>query len=254
MTLPQFRVDGQIALVTGASSGLGLRFAELLVAAGAVVGIAARREDKLAAVAARLGDSAIPIPMDVTDDAAIARGFDQLEAKAGGCASIIVNNAGMADPTGFLDAERAATEAVFATNQMAVFAVAQQAAQRMIKAGIGGSIINIASIAGLRTIGGAASYAASKAAVAHLTKVQALECARHGIRVNALAPGYITTDINAGFLASPAGEKLIKRIPMQRCGTPEDLDGALLLLASDAGAFMTGVVLPVDGGHLTSTL
>lgn len=254
MTLPSFRLDGKIALVTGASSGLGLRFAEVLAEAGAVVGLAARRKDRVDDLAARLGENAIPIPMDVTDPEAIANGFDQLEEKAGGTATVIINNAGIADPTGFLEAERQATEDVFATNQMAVFTVAQQAARRMIKAGLGGSIINIASIAGLRTIGGAASYAASKAAVAHLTRVQALECARYGIRVNALAPGYISTDINAGFLASAAGEKLIRRIPMQRSGTPQDLDGALLLLASDAGAFMTGVVLPVDGGHLISTL
>ncbi|MEG9863040.1 MAG: SDR family oxidoreductase [Parvularculales bacterium] len=254
MILPSFRLDGKIALVTGASSGLGLRFAEVLAEAGAVVGMAARRHERLTGLAAGIGDMAIPIPMDVTDADAVSRGFDTLEKQAGGCATVLVNNAGIVDPAGFLNADPKATEDVFATNQMAVFTVAQQAARRMAEAGTGGSIINVSSITGLRAVGGAASYAVSKAAVAHMTKVQALECARHGIRVNALAPGYITTEMNADFLASSAGEELIRRIPMQRSGTPEDLDGALLLLASDAAAFMTGVVLPVDGGHLTSTL
>ena len=254
MSLPSFRLDGQIALVTGASAGLGKRFAETLHAAGAVVGLAARRMDRLEDLADQLGERAIPLNMDVTDPASISTALDQLESRAGSTATIVLNNAGIADATGFLDAERTETEQVFTTNQLAVFEVAQQTARRMISAGTGGSIINIASIAGLRVIGGAASYAATKAAVAHLTKVQAFECARYGIRVNALAPGYIKTDINAGFLESEAGQKMIKRIPMQRSGIPGDLDGALLLLASDAGAFITGAVIPVDGGHLASTL
>lgn len=254
MSLPSFQLDGRIALVTGASSGLGLRFAETLHAAGAVVGLAARRKDRLDDLAGRLGEGAIPLKMDVTDPRSIAAALDRLEDAAGQSPSIIVNNAGIADPSGFLDAERKTTEEVFATNQLAVFDVAQQAARRMIKHSLAGSIINIASITGLRSVGGAAAYAASKAAVVHLTQVQALECARHGIRVNALAPGYIATEMNAEFLSSEAGRKLIRRIPMQRSGTPDDLDGALLLLASDAGAFITGAVIPVDGGHLTSTL
>ena len=254
MTLPSFRLDGRIALITGASSGLGQRFARVMIEAGATVGIAARRRDRLDELASTLGPAAIPLTMDVTDPASISAGLDALEASAGGRATVIVNNAGIADPNGFLKAQRSDTEAVFATNQMAVFDVAQQAARRMIEHGDSGSIINISSITGLRAVGGAASYAASKAAVAHLTKVQALECARHGIRVNALAPGYIATDMNADFLASDAGAALIRRIPLQRSGTAQDLDGALLLLAGDAGAFITGAVLPVDGGHLAASL
>lgn len=120
--------------------------------------------------------------------------------------------------------------------------------------GHGGSIVNIASVTAFRTAGQLAAYAASKAGLVHLTRVLALEWARHGIRVNAIAPGYIETDINRAFFASPAGEAVIRRIPQRRLGRPEDLDGALLLLASDAGRYMTGTTITVDGGHVTSPL
>jgi len=140
------------------------------------------------------------------------------------------------------------------TNLKGVWNVAQEAGQRMAKAGGGGSVINIASILGLRVSKGLMPYAVSKAAVVQMTKVLALEWAAQNIRVNAIAPGYFVTDINRDFLKSPAGQEIVSRIPQQRTGEMRDLEGPLLLLASDAGAFMTGAVVPVDGGHLVNTL
>jgi NAD(P)-dependent dehydrogenase (short-subunit alcohol dehydrogenase family) len=139
-------------------------------------------------------------------------------------------------------------------NLKGAFFVATEAARRMARAAHGGAIVNIASIAGIRAAGGIAAYAAAKAGLDHLTRVLALEWARFGVRVNALAPGYITTDLNRDFLAGEAGQAIAKRIPMRRFGEPSDLDGALLLLASDAGRFMTGATVVVDGGHLASAL
>ncbi len=247
-------LKGKRALITGASSGLGAHFAKTLIRHGAVVGLAARRLDRLNALATELGVNAHTVQMDVTDTSSIAIGFDEFEKQSGGMPDILINNAGMADPKGFLDAAPQDTQTVFDTNQTAVFNTAQNMSRRWIEANRGGVIINIASIAGLRVMGGAAAYVASKAAVAHLTKVQALELARYGIRANAIAPGYIETEINSGFLNSDAGAKLINRIPMRRTGQPEDLEGLILLLCSDRSAYMTGSVIPIDGGHLTTSL
>ena len=249
-----FNLKGKTALITGASGGLGAHFATVLANAGAHVGLAARRREKLDALAATLDGRGTAITMDVTAPESIAQGIDAFVEAKGALPDILINNAGIADPSGFLAAENDATDDVFATNQKAVFSMAQALSQRWVDAARPGVIINIASIAGLRPVGGAASYAASKAAVIQLTKVQALELAQYNIRVNALAPGYFATDINQGFLNSPAGEALIKRVPMRRVGRYQDLDGPLLLLASDAGQFMTGAVIPVDGGHLCSSL
>ena len=251
---PTFDLAGKLALVTGASSGLGKHFAQTLAKAGACVGIAARRRDRLEEMARASEGRMIAVEMDVTDPSSVAAGIDTLAAEAGQPVSILVNNAGITDATGFLKAKRENTEAVLATNQMAVFELAQAVSRRLVDAGCGGSIINIASIAGIRAMGGAAAYAASKAAVAHLTKVQALELARHGIRVNAIAPGYFETELNQEFLHSDTGQALIKRIPMRRTGQAHELDALLLLLASDHGSYMTGAVIHVDGGHLTSSL
>lgn len=240
----ELTVKGKRALVTGASGGLGLHFADVLAQAGASVTLAARRGDMVAREARRIGGTAAPL--DVTDPASIealfsTRSFD-----------IVVNNAGIADSKAALSMEIADFERVLATNLTGAFAVAQAAARQMQDTG--GSIINIASILGLRVSGHVAAYAASKAGVVHLTKALALEWARHGIRVNALCPGYVETPINAGFFATDAGQAVIKRIPQRRLGQASDLDGALLLLASDASSYMTGAVIAVDGGHLVSGL
>lgn len=254
MASSSFTMTGKHVLITGASSGLGAHFAKTLAGAGATVGLAARRRDRLVSLADAIGGNAHIIEMDVTDPSSIAAGIDAYAAAAGQLPDTLINNAGIADPKGFLDAERQDTKAVFETNQMAVFDTAQDLARRWVAQGMAGNIINIASIAGERVIGGAAAYAASKAAVAHLTKVQAMELARHNIRVNAIAPGYFATEINADFLQSDAAQKLIKRVPMRRIGAFQDLDGVLLLLASEMSSYMTGAVIPVDGGHLCASL
>lgn len=251
-----FGLQGKTALITGASVGLGAHFARTLAAAGCAVGIAARREDRLKQLEMRItqdGGTAMALPLDVTDNEATAACFAKLAARHG-IPSIIVNNAGIAVPKSFINATENDTASTIAVNQTAVWQVAQHGAKAMIDAGVSGSIINIASIAGIGQLGGAAAYGVSKAAVVQMTKIQAQELARHNIRVNAIAPGYFTTDMNASFLKSESGQKLINNIPMRRTGDVEELDGVLLLLASDRSSFMTGSVVPVDGGHLVASL
>lgn len=247
---------GKIALVTGASSGIGAHLARTLAEQGCRVAIAARRTDKLKTLQNALtsdGLKAFAVRMDVADRASVHSALDAIENKFG-TVEVLVNNAGVAGVHGFLEAPSGETDKVFAVNQKAVWDVAQAASRRLVKASLSGSIINISSITGLRAVGGASSYAVSKAAVAHMTRIQALEMARYNIRVNAIAPGYFPTELTDAFLNSAAGEKLLKRIPMKRIGRLEELDGPLTLLASDAGSFMTGTVIPVDGGHLLSSL
>lgn len=251
-----FGLEGRVALVTGASSGLGRHFARVLASAGCIVGLAARREGYLTSLAREIGDAggrAVVLRTDVTDAASVADSVARLAEEAG-TPTVLVNNAGMAKGAAFLDATDGDMRSTFALNQMAAWTVAQTVCRGMVAAGTGGSVINIASITGERPVGGAAAYAVSKAAVIHMTKVMALELARHDIRVNALAPGYFATDMNREFLQSEAGRKLLRRSPMRRAGAMEELDGPLLMLASDRGAFVTGAVLPVDGGHLVATL
>lgn len=243
-------IAGKSVLITGASGGLGLHFAEMLAVRGANVTLAARRAGPLKAACEAIvqaGGTARAVALDVTDPASVAAAVpDDID--------IVVNNAGISRAGPALQMDEADWHAVIDTNLSGVFRVAQAAGRAMQAHGRGGAIVNIASILGLRVAGGVAAYAASKAAVVHLTQALALEWARHGIRVNALCPGYVETDINRDYLASDAGLAQMRRIPMRRIGRPEDLDGALLLLASDAGRYMTGVALPVDGGHLISTL
>ena len=251
-----FALEGQVALITGASSGLGKHFSETLAAAGCIVGLAARRANKLRNVAEQveaLGGTAIVLEMDVTDATSVEAGLDRLTDIAG-TPTILINNAGTAVPASFLDAKPDETAQVFALNQNAPWQVTQSVCNRLVAAKLGGSVINIASITGLRTLGGAASYVVSKAALVQMTKVLALELARHDIRVNAIAPGYFATNLNRDFLESDAGQKIIRRVPMRRSGNMEDLDGTLLLLASERSRFMTGSIIPVDGGHLVSGL
>ncbi len=247
---------GKTVLVTGASQGLGAGFAVTLAGAGAKVALAARQTGKLADLQARIagaGGTAHAVAMDVTDAASVRAGFDAAEA-ALGPVDVLVNNAGIAIPKPFLEVTEADWDAVLDTNLKGCFLAGQEAARRMSKrfaeGGGGGSIINIASVLGQQVIGQLASYCASKAGLIHLTKSMGLELARVGVRVNAIAPGYIETPINAEFFASPAGEKLVRGIPQRRLGRENDLDGALLLLASDASRYMTGTVITVDGGFL----
>jgi 3-oxoacyl-[acyl-carrier protein] reductase len=246
-----FDLTGRVALVTGASQGLGRRFAQALAGHGAAVGLAARQVEKLedvkAAIAAAGGRAAC-VALDVTDAAAIERALDQVE-DALGPVGILVNNAGVAVPKGVLEQTEADWDRVVGTNLKGAFFVAQAAAKRMVAQG-GGAIVNIASVLALDVVGHLAPYAAAKGGLWQLTRSMALELARHGVRVNALAPGYIETEINRDFLATEAGERMKKRIPQRRFGTPEDLDGALLLLASDASRYMTGSIIVIDGGLL----
>lgn len=252
----RFRLDGRQALVTGASSGLGAHFARTLAQAGAHVVLAARRADRLQALAAEIeagGAQAHALSLDVCDAASVRAGFDAL-ATLGITPDVVVNNAGVAVSRPLLEQTEADWDGVVDTNLKGAWLVAQEAARRLVAANKPGSIVNIASITGERVAGGVAPYCASKAGLMQLTRAMALELARHGIRVNALAPGYVVTELNQDFLASAAGDKLRARIPQQRFGQTSDLDGPLLLLTSEAGGFMTGSVLAVDGGHLVSGL
>ena len=248
-------MQGKTVLVTGASSGLGEHFARVLAAAGAQVAVAARRRDRLESLAAEIvgaGGTALAVGMDVTDRESVAAALDEVAADLA-VPDVLINNAGIAAGGPALDVTDADWHKVIDTNLEGAWITAQETARRMRDNG-GGNIVNTASILGLRVSAGVAPYAISKAAVIQMTKVLALELARYQIRVNALAPGYIETDLNEDYLNSDAGQTMIKRIPMRRCGRLHDLDGPLLLLASNASAYMTGAVIPVDGGHLVNTL
>jgi 3-oxoacyl-[acyl-carrier protein] reductase len=250
-----FDLTGRTALVTGASSGLGVRFAQVLAGAGAAVVLVARRADRLAAVKADIeatGGRAISVAADVLDRDAMTRAFEQAE-RAFGCVTILVNNAGVAQQASrALELPEEEWRRVIATNLDAVFFWAQEAARRMLAAGERGAIINIASVLGFGVAKGTLAYAVAKSGVIQLTKALALELAFKGVRVNAIAPGWFVTEINHDYLTGEAGAALKREIPMGRFGEEGDLDGALLLLASDAGRYMAGATLVVDGGQMVA--
>ena len=255
MTNP-YDLHGKVALVTGASSGLGKRFAEVLAAAGASVALTARRVEQLQAVAdgiTQRGGRAAVVPLDVLDPASIAACVTGVEQVLGPI-DILVNNSGIALQKMALETTAQDWDSVIDTNLKGAFLMATEVARSMRKHARGGSIINIESILSFRQTQAVASYAASKAALTQLTRCLSLEFARHQIRVNGIAPGYFATEINREYFASEAGAALVKRIPQRRVGQPEDLDGPLLLLASDASRYMTGATLVVDGGHLCNAL
>jgi NAD(P)-dependent dehydrogenase (short-subunit alcohol dehydrogenase family) len=251
-----FRLEGQRVLVTGASSGLGRHFALTLAGAGAAVALAARSAARLAEVAGEvrsLGGKAVCVTLDVRDASSVREAVARMESDLGPITTL-VNNAGVVVSKPLLEHDEDDWDRVMDTNLKGAWLVAREVAGRMVAHGQGGNIINIASILGLRVVGGLPEYCASKAGLIHLTRAMALELARHRIRVNAIAPGYIRTDLNREFFQTEAGQALIRRIPQRRVGEPSDLDGALLLLASDASRYMTGSVITVDGGHLVSGL
>ena len=249
-----FDLKGHVALVTGASGGLGLRFAEVLAANGAAVALVARRPDKLKEAAAKIekaGGKAIAVVADVLDRAQMSRAFDQAERTLG-AVTILVNNAGVAHSIRATDVTEDEWNRVVRTNLDAVFFWAQEGARRMLAANKKGAIVNIASVLGFGVSKGTIAYATAKAGVIQMTKALGLELAFKGVRVNAIAPGWFVTDINRGYLSSEQGKNLTRDIPVGRFGQDGDLDGALLLLVSDAGAYIAGTTIVCDGGQMVA--
>jgi NAD(P)-dependent dehydrogenase (short-subunit alcohol dehydrogenase family) len=248
-----FNLQGRVALVTGASSGLGQQFARALADNGAAVALVARRAERLTAFKTEIeskGGRAIALEADVTDRAAMRRAFDAAE-QAFGTVTILVNNAGIAQSaTRAVEVTEEEWRKVLGVDVDAVFYNAQEAARRMLAAGKKGAIVNIASVLGFGVQKGTAAYAVAKAAVVQITKALAVELAFKGVRVNAIAPGWFVTEINDKYLSGEAGDALKRQIPMGRFGKEGDLDGALLLLASDAGSYITGATIVVDGGQV----
>jgi NAD(P)-dependent dehydrogenase (short-subunit alcohol dehydrogenase family) len=244
-----FSLQGRVAFVTGASSGIGRCLAQGLAAAGARVVAVARRADRLEELVHEIQQSsgiAAAVQADVTDTDSIERAFDAAE-KAFGTVNVIVSNAGVTDARNFLKIDPASRDAVFDTNLRGVWNVGQAGARRLVAAGQGGSIINVASVLGLGVQPGLASYCASKGAVIQLTRAMAIDLTKHNIRVNALAPGWFKTELNDAFFESPAGLERIAQMPVRRLGRIEELIGPVIMLASDAGSFMNGSVVAVDG-------
>ena len=247
-----FSLKGRVALVTGASSGLGVQFARALSDNGAAVALVARRADRLKSLQNEIegkGGRAVAIEADVTDDAAVVRAFDAAE-KAFGTVTILVNNAGIAHGGRAVEMPPEEWRKVLSTNLDAVFFWAQEAARRLLAAKKEGAIVNIASVLGLAVSKGAVAYATAKVGVVQVTKALAVELAFKGVRVNAIAPGWFVTEMNDEYLNGEAGAAIKREIPMGRFGNPGDLDGALLLLVSDAGSYITGATVVVDGGQV----
>lgn len=252
-----FSLKGQVALVTGASSGLGRAFAGMLAEAGASVVLAARRQEKCEEAAEEIrtatGANAIGIALDVTDPASIETALDAAEA-AFGTVTVLVNNAGAVVDRPLAETAPEDWSRVIETNLTGCWLMTQAVTKRLIAAGTGGRIVNVSSMLGTTPAGRVHAYAASKAGINQLTRTTALELARHGISINALAPGYIETDLNRDFLGGTAGQRLVKRVPQRRFGLAADLEGALLLLTAPAGRYMTGEIVTIDGGLSLSGL
>jgi len=247
-----FDVSKEIILVTGASQGLGRRFARVLSAHGAAVVLAARQTAKLKSLEDEIrgqGGRAVAVQMDVTDTASIGKAIDRAEA-ALGPVSVLVNNAGIAIEKLAVDQTEADWDSVINANLKGAYFAATEMARRMIARQQEGNIVNVASVLGFGVMKFLSPYTISKAGIIQATKAMALELAANRIRVNALAPGYIDTEMNHDFWSTDAGEKLTKRIPQRRVGAESDLDGAIMLLASNASRYMTGSVVTVDGGFL----
>ena len=246
--LGAFRLDGRVALVTGASSGLGARFASVLDAAGARVVLVAQRADRLDSLAGELTD-AVALPCDIADPASVTQ-LVALALEATGRIDVLVNNAGLSDPMPAEDEPLEVWHRILDVNLTGLFHVTQLAGRAMLAAG-SGSVINVASILGLVASGQIpqASYAASKGAVVNLTRELAVQWARRGVRVNAIAPGWFPSEMTEEMFGDEGSRRWMTRnTPMGRGGDGSELDGALLFLASDASSFVTGQTLAVDGG------
>lgn len=250
-------LNGKRILITGASSGIGAHLARTSARQGAHIALAARRTDRLEELSGELmeigAQSARPIALDVSDGASIHACRAQAVEAFGGL-DVLVNNAGIAREGPALDQTAEDFDEVMGVNLRGVWLMAISCGRHWRDTGQPGSIVNVASVLGLRVASGLASYAVSKAGVVQMTKALALEFARHNVRVNALAPGYFQTEINEGFFDTPAGDKMLRRVPMRRTGDLSELDGPFTLLASDASKYMTGAIIPVDGGHLVSSM
>lgn len=249
MNSPLFDLTGKVALVTGGGTGLGRHFTEVLSAAGAEVIVSGRRKEKLAETVAAVeaaGGRAVACEMDVTSELSVKEAISSVVGD--GVVDILVNNAGMASSPLLLDLDEKTWDSVQAANLKGPWLVAREVVHRLASGEKPGRIVNITSILGVAVQKGTGTYSASKAALMHLTRSMALEWSTHGVTVNAIAPGYYKTDIAERFLESPKGKSLLARIPQRRLGDYSDLTGAILLLCSDASAYMTGSCITVDGG------
>lgn len=246
--MPNFDLSGRSAFVTGATSGLGRHFAKVLAQAGASVAVSGRRADRLESLKSeiiRAGGRCTSIVLDVTDDARIGPAFDQAEEHLGAI-DVLVNNAGMNLPGPVLERSIDEFDAVLRTDLRAPFVLAREAGQRMIARGGRGRIINIGSIGSVRVLPGLTAYCIAKAGIAMMTQCLAREWARYDINVNAICPGYIETDLNRDWFTTEGGRRQVSSFPKRRLGVQEDLDGLLLLLASDESRAITGALLTID--------